>query len=155
HRPNGPLGARYAEPCADALMTMKGVRMFAVLGNHDHWNLPDRIAGSLRDRGIEVLRNQAVPIERGKRRIWISGVDDAYVDAADLVGAITDIPSGETNVLLAHEPDFADYAAGFPVDLQLSGHSHGGQVRLPGVGAPILPTMGRKYSMGLYRVGSL
>jgi predicted MPP superfamily phosphohydrolase len=58
-------------------------------------------------------------------------------------------------VLLAHEPDFADYAAQFPIDLQLSGHSHGGQVRLPGLGALVLPSLARKYPIGLNRVGSL
>jgi predicted MPP superfamily phosphohydrolase len=155
HRRNGPEGARYAEPCADALVTIKDTRIMAVLGNHDHWNQPRTIAGSLRSRGIEVLNNRAVPVERGKARIWISGVDDAYVRAADLVEAIADVPPTETNLLLAHEPDFADYAARFPIDLQLSGHSHGGQVRLPGIGALILPTMGRKYSIGLNRVGPL
>jgi predicted MPP superfamily phosphohydrolase len=58
-------------------------------------------------------------------------------------------------VLLAHEPDFADQAAGQNITLQLSGHSHGGQVRLPFVGAPILPYLARKYPYGLRRVGEM
>jgi predicted MPP superfamily phosphohydrolase len=65
------------------------------------------------------------------------------------------VPKNEATVLLAHEPDFADYAARHPVDLQLSGHSHGGQVRLPGIGALVLPAMARKYPMGFNRVGRL
>ena len=54
--------------------------------------------------------------------------------------------------MLAHEPDFADVAANYPIDLQLSGHSHGGQVRLPVIGAPVLPELGRKYPWGLRRL---
>jgi uncharacterized protein len=155
HRPNGPEGTRYAEPCADVLATMKGVPKIAVLGNHDHWTDPNFIEGALRDRGITVLRNSAVSLERGKSRLWISGVDDVYVGAADLSQTLKPVPSDEATVLLAHEPDFADYAARFPVDLQLSGHSHGGQVRLPGIGALILPSLARKYPIGLNRVGNL
>jgi predicted MPP superfamily phosphohydrolase len=54
-----------------------------------------------------------------------------------------------------HEPDLADRASQFPIDLQLSGHTHGGQIRVPGLGALLLPVMGRKYSMGLYRVDGM
>jgi predicted MPP superfamily phosphohydrolase len=74
---------------------------------------------------------------------------------AEVFARSTGIPRDEATLLLAHEPDFADYSARFPVDLQLSGHSHGGQVRIPGVGPIILPAMARKYHTGLNRVGSL
>ena len=125
------------------------------MGNHDHWTDPNFIEGRLNDRGITVLRNSACPFERGNSRLWISGVDDVFVGAADLPRALQVIPQNEATVLLAHEPDFADYATRFPVDLQLSGHSHGGQVRLPGIGALILPAMAHKYPIGLNRVGHL
>lgn len=153
--PNGTRGAHYAEPCADVLAAFTGLPVLAILGNHDHWNDADIVAGALHDRGIKVLRNSAVPLERGQQRIWIAGIDDALVRAADLVKTLRDVPRSETTVLLAHEPDFADYAAHFPVDLQLSGHSHGGQVRVPGIGALILPRMAEKYPQGLNRVGAL
>jgi hypothetical protein len=58
-------------------------------------------------------------------------------------------------VLLAHEPDFADYAARYPIDLQLSGHSHGGQIRFPLVGAVYLPRLARKYPRGLRKIERL
>src|SRR6185312_15178332 len=73
----------------------------------------------------------------------------------DLGAAIEKIPSGETTILLAHEPDFAEEAALNSVDLQLSGHSHGGQIWIPGIGAPWLPPLGRRYPRGMYNVGNL
>jgi uncharacterized protein len=155
HRRNGPTGARYAEPCADVLASWKGVPMVAILGNHDHWNGPEIVAGALADRGIRVLRNESLAMERGGNRLWISGVDDVYEKKADLPKTLAAVPASEATVLLAHEPDFADYAAGFPLDLQLSGHSHGGQVRIPGIGPIILPALGQKYHTGLNRVGKL
>lgn len=152
---NGKAGAKFVEPCADVLAQCKDSRLVAILGNHDHWNDADIVEAGLKERGIPVLRNASLPLERENARIWIAGIDDAWVHAADLKQAMRGIPTGEATILLAHEPDFADYAARFPVDLQLSGHSHGGQVRLPGVGALILPPMAKKYPMGLNRVGDL
>ena len=69
--------------------------------------------------------------------------------------ALHDIRRNETTILLAHEPDFADYVAAHPVSVQLSGHSHGGQIRLPFIGSPYLPELARKYPWGLRRVGGL
>ncbi len=152
---NGPAGAKNAEPCADVFARWKGVPMIAVLGNHDHWNNPDMVSGALAERGIRVLRNQAEAIERGGERMWIAGIDDALAGQADLPRSLAGIPPADATVLLAHEPDFADYAARFPVDLQLSGHSHGGQVRFPGIGPIVLPAMAQKYHTGLNRVSQL
>jgi uncharacterized protein len=152
---DGPKGAHFAEPCADVFGRWKGVPIIAILGNHDHWNGADIVAGALRDRGIQVLRNSALPIERGLQRLWIAGVDDVFEKKADLPTALKSIPQNEATILLAHEPDYADYTARFPVDLQLSGHSHGGQVRIPGIGPIILPALAHKYHTGLNRVGRL
>jgi uncharacterized protein len=152
---NGVEGARNAEPCADVFARWKGVPMIAVLGNHDHWNNPDMVAASLAKRGILVLRNGAQAIERENQVLWVAGIDDALEGRADLGQAIAKIPRTAATILFAHEPDFADHAAKYPVDLQLSGHSHGGQVRIPGIGPIILPAMAHKYHTGLNRVGRL
>ena len=152
---NGLAGARHVEFCAEVLSQQKDLPMIAGLGNHDHWNDADIVEGGLKEAGVNVLRNAATPLERAGSRIWIAGIDDAFVGHADLHAALRGVPPSEATILLAHEPDYADHVLPFPVDLQLSGHSHGGQVRIPGMGAPILPTMGRKYSMGLYQVGPL
>lgn len=155
NQPNGRAGALFIEPCADVLAGWKDARMVAVLGNHDHSNGPGIVASGLKERGIPVLRNASLPLERGSDQMWIAGIDDAWSRAADLDKALSGIPSGKATILLAHEPDFADHAARYAVDLQLSGHSHGGQVRLPGIGALVLPEMAHKYPMGLNRVGDL
>jgi uncharacterized protein len=154
-RSNGPAGARFAEPCAEVIARWKGVPLFAILGNHDHWNSADIVAAALMEGGIRVLRNESVPIERERERLWITGVDDVFERKADLALALSSVPAGETTLLLVHEPDYADVVSKFSVDLQLSGHSHGGQVRIPGVGPIVLPKLARKYHTGLYRVHDL
>jgi predicted MPP superfamily phosphohydrolase len=154
--PEGSRSAVYAEPCARALADLHGsVGSFAVLGNHDHHVAPDRVTGALQAAGFTVLLNEARPIERHGHRLWICGTDDALVRRADFARATEAVAAGEPAILLAHEPDVADAAAKHSFLLQLAGHSHGGQVRLPLVGAPVLPRLGRKYPAGLYRIGAM
>ena len=102
-----------------------------------------------------MLVNQSVPIEKNGARFWLAGVDDVLVRTADINKTLHDIPSGEATVLMAHEPDYADRVARHPVDLQLSGHSHGGQVRLPFMRPLYLPDLAKKYIWGLYKIGEL
>ncbi len=88
--------------------------------------------------------------------IYLAGLDDLWSGQADLTAALAQAPANVPTILLVHEPDFADTVAkDGRVSLQLSGHSHGGQVRLPGIGAPILPYLGRKYDQGLYNVNNM
>ena len=101
------------------------------------------------------MGNQSVAIEREGARFWLAGVNDVLSRTADLARTLRGIPAGEAVVLLVHEPDFADHASKFPIDLQLSGHSHGGQVRIPLLPPLYLPAMAKKYVMGTYQVGAL
>jgi len=129
--------------------------VWAVLGNHDAFSDPVHVTEALKAVGINVLANTSIPIERNGRRLWLAGVTDVLAHHADLDRALMGISGNESIVLLAHEPDFADHTVKYPVDLQLSGHSHGGQVRLPLMGAVYLPKLGRKYPCGLRTIGRL
>ncbi|HZR58784.1 MAG TPA: metallophosphoesterase [Terriglobales bacterium] len=147
---------RTAAPCAKLLHRLRArLGVFAILGNHDVFSAPDFITKCLSDRGIPVLRNSSIPIEVGKARFWLAGIDDVMQGTPDLNGALNSIPKDEAVVLLSHEPDFADEASHHPIDLQLSGHSHGGQIWLPIIGAPWLPPFARKYPRGKYQIGGL
>jgi predicted MPP superfamily phosphohydrolase len=148
--------ASAAQPCARLLRQMNApYGLWAVLGNHDEATDHNHVTRALQAENIQVLANQAQAIECDGARIWLAGVNDLLSKTADLSRTLRRVPAEEAVILLAHEPDFADEAAKFSIDLQLSGHSHGGQIRLPLLPPLYLPAMARKYVWGTYRVGSL
>lgn len=148
--------AASAEPCAQLLKKMQAPHgLWAVMGNHDAFSDPRRVTGALSAEGVQVLANLSTPVESNGARFWLAGVEDVVKRSADLNAALHRVPSGEPVVLLAHEPDYADYVARYPVDLQFSGHSHGGQVRFPFTPPLFLPEMAKKYVWGLYKIGGL
>jgi predicted MPP superfamily phosphohydrolase len=150
-----PEAAKAAEPCAKLLSTLRStIGSIAVLGNHDVHSDPDYVTEVLSSHGIPVLRNRSQVVEQNGARLWFCGLDS--IDTRPQIEhALVGVPKSEAVVLLMHEPDYADRAARHAVDLQLSGHSHGGQVWLPGIGAPWLPYGARKYPRGRYMVGAL
>ena len=149
-------GALAAEPCAKVIRQMIAPHgLWAVMGNHDFNTDQPYVIRALQAEGIRVLSNESRAIERDGARFWLAGVNDVLSRTADLSETLRRVPTGEAVVLLAHEPDFADEASKFPIDLQLSGHSHGGQVRIPLLPPLYLPTMAKKYVLGTYQVGPL
>lgn len=127
--------------------------LFTVLGNHDHWTDASIVRTGLRESRLTVLHNEGLSLNVGKARLSIAGLDDSWSGQPDVAAALTTLPADTPIVLLAHEPDFADaYLADGRVTLQLSGHSHGGQVRLPDNRPLKLPRYGQKYHNGLYPV---
>lgn len=127
--------------------------LYAVLGNHDHWTDPDTVGAAVTAAGFALLNNAHSVIRRGGAALYVLGVDDVWERKHNLGHALDGVPEDAATILLAHEPDFADHVAQTRrIGLQLSGHSHGGQVRLPVKGALILPRLGQKYDMGLYTV---
>lgn len=129
--------------------------IFAVLGNHDQWTDPQFITDTLTRLGITVLHNQVSTLHRGSQQLHLAGVGDIWGNQAHLPQVLQQLPSQGSAILLAHEPDFADITAATDrFDLQLSGHSHGGQIYLPFY-KRITPRFGTKYPIGQYQVGSL
>jgi predicted MPP superfamily phosphohydrolase len=148
--------AAAAEPCATLLGQMDAPHgLWAIMGNHDILTDRHRVTSALRSQGIQVLVNQSFPIESNGARFWLAGADDVLFGKPDLSATLHDPPADEASILLIHEPDCADRVARLPVDLQLSGHSHGGQVRAPFLPPLWVPPLARKYVWGLYKVGGL
>lgn len=127
--------------------------VFGVLGNHDCWKGAGIVRGALQAVGIPVLQNAGVSLTVGAGDLYLAGLASVWSGHPDLASALADRRGDAPVVLLAHEPDYADISAlDGRISLQLSGHSHGGQVRLPFIGALELPSWGRRYDHGLYRV---
>ena len=108
--------------------------MFAVPGNHDHFSGADISLwrAFLEENRVTVLMNYGLRIQHGEQSLWLCGVDDLTEGEPDLKAALDGRREGETSVLLSHHPDFFFEAAAAGVDLQLSGHTHGGQIRIAG-----------------------
>jgi len=108
--------------------------MFAVPGNHDHFFGEDISLWQafLEDNGVTVLNNRGVRIQHGEQSLWLCGVDDLTEAEPDIQAALDGRRDGETTVLLSHHPDFFFESAAAGVDMQLSGHTHGGQIRVGG-----------------------
>lgn len=157
--------AAYSAPCAQELAALRAPHgTFAVLGNHDIWTGAEQVAANLSASGMDVLRNRALPLTVQGATLWLVGVEDTgllaasfgdfralWQPAADALARLLEaIPPDDARILLVHNPDFTEMLPEARVDLALCGHTHGGQVRLPLLGAPIVPScFGQKYAGGL------
>jgi predicted MPP superfamily phosphohydrolase len=125
---------------------------WAVLGNHDYRSGVKKIVSLLHKSGFTVLKNNSDQIEHEGKHINIVGLDDWLRGTPNLPKALIGLQPETFTIALVHEPDYAEIAAKYPIDLQVSGHSHGGQVRIPGIGAIMTTKKGRKYIQGLYKL---
>ena len=127
--------------------------VFAVLGNHDARAGARIVRQGIEEAGITVLHNRGFTFDVGHAQLNLAGVDDCIWGHPDIHAALDDLVTAAPTLLLAHEPDVIDdFSEVGPITLQLSGHTHGGQVRLPLLGTPVLPKLGEKYVQGLHRV---
>ncbi|MCP4640253.1 MAG: metallophosphoesterase [bacterium] len=146
-----------------------GIRLFSalaprigsvgVLGNHDHWTDPGLCREIFADIGIPLIDNgqrfvttaRTLVDEPPDTGLCLGGVGDLWTDRVQFDQAVADTPDAMPRLILAHNPDTAEQApSGTRIDLMLSGHTHGGQVRLPAVGTPVVPSRyGSKYAGGL------
>jgi predicted MPP superfamily phosphohydrolase len=142
------------DPFLDALAPLAGAPLGAwcCLGNHDYFGgQPERIRTSLERIGIRTLRNEAVKLAHGGSSLVVGGIDDLIMGRPDWTALIE--PHGTPHLLLAHNPDHFHAAAARGVPLTLSGHTHGGQIRLPG-GPPIIRQSRFRLDEGIYAMQS-
>ncbi|MCF6312884.1 MAG: metallophosphoesterase [Verrucomicrobiales bacterium] len=146
HEPVEPLAQHLAKLTAP-------LGVFAVLGNHDHWAGASQVTRQLTRAGIQVLRNQAETLTYRHSPFQLAGLGSVWVGDAHLKTALPLLSKKSLPAILAvHEPDFFDRINQDPrIALQLSGHTHGGQVCAPFYGAMRLPSWGKNYISGLYR----
>lgn len=122
-----------------------------IYGNHDHGGYGTNILKTIMNTaGFTLLQNENVQIVKDHEQITIAGIDDLMLGKPDLYKTLRNTNPDLFTILLAHEPDYADHARKFPIDVQLSGHSHGGQVRLPFIGHLYTPAYATKYIQGKY-----
>jgi uncharacterized protein len=128
--------------------------IYAVPGNHDYWEGLPAIRRALEPLGVTFLVNAHRALRQGDASLVVAGVDDMWDGQPDLPGALAGAPAGSFTLLLSHCPDTADEAAQHGVGVQLSGHTHGGHMRLPWLGSFCLPRYGWRYAVGHAHVGA-
>lgn len=145
-----PFGEKVApEPIAEVLGGLRApLGVVAVLGNHDWWNDGERIRRALGARGIVVLENEVHTTTHAGAPLSIVGLADAMTRSPRPTETLAAVPEGATTLVLVHEPDVFTTIDDRPA-LTLAGHTHGGQVALPVIGRPIVPSAyGQKYAAG-------
>lgn len=151
----------YFDEAAEVLARLRPrLGLVGTLGNHDHWEGLARARATLGGAGLRLVDNDRLFVttrrelsaERPDQGLCLAGVGDLWEDRQDLEAALRGVPDAMPRLVLSHNPDFAEDPVphGLRVDLQLSGHTHGGQVNLPGLGAPVVPSRyGNRYASGL------
>lgn len=146
---------RYVDQAASAVAPLVNVARlgaYGVLGNHDMECGAKKVTAALEARGIQVLRNEAIALATGRGTLWIAGIDEITHFNHDAKTTFGQIPPGEAILALWHEPDLAEQAAELGAFAQLSGHTHGGQIRFPLIGPLVLPRFGRRFIRGAMQV---
>jgi hypothetical protein len=149
--------AKYIESVASKLKLISHkIPTYAVLGNHDYWTDDMVVKNTLLEAKIHVFKNGNVALKRNNARIWLAGIDDLWAGNPDLNRALEGTNPDEIKILLMHQPDAIENINDREVDLILCGHTHGGQVTLPLIGPPIVPSkFGSKYATGLFKIGNI
>ncbi|WP_371925828.1 metallophosphoesterase [Halobacillus sp. A5] len=124
-----------------------------IYGNHDHGGYgTDKLESVMSNGGFKLLKNEVTEINRDGDSILLAGLDDIMLGSPNVGGTLNQLNEDTFSILLVHEPDIADRVKDYPVDVQLSGHSHGGQVRIPLLGALITPPYAEKYVDGKHLI---
>jgi predicted MPP superfamily phosphohydrolase len=146
----------YIPPCMRALSGLRANHgIFACMGNHEYWVDPDTIRRAVEAIGIKMLINEGRILGIGESRLNLSGIDDLRHGVPDLRAALEGLDPAAPTLLLSHRPEAFPAAARHGVDLTLSGHYHGGQVKVKAFGIPLTPVrLLTKYVEGPFRIGT-
>jgi len=145
------------EELTDCLKMLKPTNIsLAVLGNHDHWLGADKIRKVLNNSGVKDISNDVFTVKHDDAMLHFAGVDSITLNKHRLDLVLDKLDESGPAILLAHEPDFADISSTTGrFSLQISGHSHGGQFIIPGIGTFIRGANFLKYPVGKYQVGEM
>jgi hypothetical protein len=147
---------RYIEPCAEALGKLEAPHgVWAVLGNHDHYTDSELTMRALERNHLGLLNNANTTLRRGGDAIQLTGIDDWSWAGTDWRRAFQGLERNRATILLSHQPSVLDLGETRGMSLILSGHTHGGQIDLPLLGAPArFATKDLKYARGLFKRGN-
>jgi uncharacterized protein len=154
----GVVGGRFVPPAAmvEPLRKLSApLGVYAVLGNHDWWLDSREVSDAMRAAGITVLEDRAIELRQPRGpAIWLIGISDAWEGPHDIGKAVAAVPLGAPSIAITHNPDL------FPripesIGILLAGHTHGGQVAVPILGRPIVPSsFGERYAIGHVQDGN-
>lgn len=128
----------------------------AVLGNHDLWAEHPRLEAALAEVGVRVLVNDGLRLPPPHDDIGVIGLDDPWTGSPDVARATKAIAGARRTLAIGHAPEVTPLLEGYGVSLLLCGHTHGGQIALPGSRPVYVPGhLGKRYPFGRHRVGDL
>lgn len=148
-------GVAFHEDIAELIATLRGREgVYVIMGNHDYFGEGEPLVSLLEGRGVTVLRNQGVTLQREGARLFLAGIDDTWTQRANMDAALAERPEGTPTVLLAHDPEGFKKAVERKVDLVLSGHTHGGQIAMPFLARFINASkLAHSFHVGVYEQG--
>jgi predicted MPP superfamily phosphohydrolase len=148
---------KYILPCFEVVKELKSkYGIISVLGNHDYWTDSDLVRDGMKRAGIEDMENRSTWISKEGARIKVGGVGDFWEAEQKLDATVSDVNKNDFVILLSHNPDYAEKVSDELIDLMLCGHTHGGQVTIFGLYAPVLPIRyGQKYRSGVVEKGTM
>jgi predicted MPP superfamily phosphohydrolase len=148
---HGVLGGRVMSPerIAHELSRLRARHgVLAVLGNHDHWLGATRVRRAFAAAGIPLIDDRALRVDAPDGAFWVAGIPDLWTGWPNLNRLLAGVPEDAALIAITHNPDIFPYVPA-RVSLVLAGHTHGGQVRLPLLGAPIVPSsFGQRFARG-------